>query len=302
MQPLKEQAPHMSHNPHPPRLTRLAFFGPRAVAILVALFLVVSAGLKLHSLLYRPFAAGSPFLSRTMEYALLEVEVLLALWLLSGWRRSWAWLATSVTFGVFALASLYMAWLGRSSCGCFGEVQVSPWITFGIDCAVLAVLFLFRPREQEATEGQARWIAWRPIAAVAGGMVALLAVACLILTFAGISPAQALARLRGDHVTVEPATVDGGTAPRGTLQKLTLHLQNNTDHPIRITGGTTDCSCVATDDLPLTIPAGEQRPLHVRVKFNGNPGVFKRTYWLYTDDPQQPLVLAWITGSVVASP
>jgi hypothetical protein len=97
------------------------------VAALVAGFLLTAAGLKLYSLLYRPFSPGSPFLSRTAEFALLEMETVLALWLLSGWRRSWAWLATSVVFILFTLASLYMAWHGRSSCGCFGEVPVSPW-------------------------------------------------------------------------------------------------------------------------------------------------------------------------------
>jgi hypothetical protein len=271
------------------------------VAALVAFFLLTSAGLKLHSLLYRPFSAGSPLLSRQAEFGLLEVEMLLALWLLSGWWRRGAWLATSIAFAVFALASVYMAWHGRSSCGCFGEVPVNPWITFGIDVTVLACLFLFRPRSEEQA-GKERWFSLRSLRSVGymtSGTLIFLGIGFLFLSFTHVSPAQALARLRGDLITVEPTTVDGGTAPRGTMKTVVLHLRNNTEQPIRITGGTTDCSCVTTEDLPLTIHPGEMVALHLKFKFTGSSGTFKRTYWLYTDNPQQPMVLAWITGSVV---
>jgi hypothetical protein len=224
----------------------------RVVAVLIAFFLLTAAGLKLHSLLYRPFAAGSPFLSRTAEFALLEVEIVLALWLLSGWRRNWAWLTTGVIFLLFALASLYMAWHGRSSCGCFGEVQVSPWITVGIDALIVSLVFLIRP----CSNTYSSEVGWRSAAVVLGITLALLGGVLVLLAFSGVTPTQALVRLRGDMVTVEPTTIDGGSAPRGTVKSVAVHLCNHTDKPIRVMGGTTDCSCITTDDLPLTLPAG----------------------------------------------
>lgn len=261
----------------------------------VALFLLTAAGLKLHSLLARPYGAGSPLLSRTAEFGLVQGEILLALWLLSGWQRRGAWFTAAGVFGLFALASLYLVWQGQSSCGCFGEVPVSPWLTFMLDLLVLGLLCWFRP---PAMTSAPRWALLRPATYMLVSTALLLGVGTVALFILGITPAQALARLRGDLVTVEPATLDGGVAAKGTLKTVVLHLANNSEHPIRIVGGTTDCSCVTTEDLPLTIPAGKQRPLHIRFKFTGSAGVFKRTYWLYTDDPRQPVVVAWLTGSV----
>ncbi|HLL91063.1 MAG TPA: MauE/DoxX family redox-associated membrane protein, partial [Tepidisphaeraceae bacterium] len=50
-------------------------------------------------------------------------EVALAGWLLSGRRPAFAWVATIITFAVFALVAASKAAAGESSCGCFGQVR-----------------------------------------------------------------------------------------------------------------------------------------------------------------------------------
>ena len=47
---------------------------------------------------------------------------------------------------VFAVFNLRAGWIGRASCGCFGQLSVNPWYAFGIDLAILLILILARPQ------------------------------------------------------------------------------------------------------------------------------------------------------------
>jgi hypothetical protein len=64
---------------------------------------------------------------------------------------------------------------------------------------------------------------------------------------------------------------------------------------------TSDCNCLATDDLPVSVPPGESRPIAVRVYFKGKLGRFQRAFALYTDDYTQPVVVARFSGRVEPS-
>ena len=69
------------------------------------------------------------------------VEMGVAFWLLLGRRRYLAKsLVLFVMFLGFAAISLSMAVDGRTSCGCFGEVTVHPWIVFGLDLLLLVAI------------------------------------------------------------------------------------------------------------------------------------------------------------------
>jgi hypothetical protein len=106
----------------------------------------------------------------------------------------------------------------------------------------------------------------------------------------------ALAHFRGNRVTVTPALVDLGAGAAGDTREATVMVTNFTDGPVRVIGGTSDCSCVVTEDLPLTIPAGETRSLLVRVRLTGQPGIFTRTANLLTTDVQAGVVRFRLTG------
>ena len=71
------------------------------------------------------------------------------------------------------------------------------------------------------------------------------------------SPQAALARLRGDKLTAEPSFIDFGAIESGQTFDTSIAVRNWTDRPIRLVGGTSDCSCIATDGLPATIEPGE---------------------------------------------
>jgi len=121
--------------------------GYDVIRIALAILLLTAAGLKAYQLATEP-VTGSGFLdSRRVLIVAVELELLFGLWLVANvWpKRTWA--AALGCFGLFACVSLYRALLGYSSCGCFGRISVNPWYTVGLDCAALAALLRFRPRE-----------------------------------------------------------------------------------------------------------------------------------------------------------
>ena len=78
------------------------------------------------------------------------------------------------------------------------------------------------------------------------------------------------------RLSVVPALVDVGDGALGELRDITVRVRNWTDEPIRIVGGTADCSCVVTRDLPMTVLPSQERPLMVQLLMEGTPGQFTR--------------------------
>jgi hypothetical protein len=110
-----------------------------------------------------------------------------------------------------------------------------------------------------------------------------------------------VARLRGEVVILPNGDADVGVASGGEVRVFEVRVENLTDSDVRLVGGTSNCACVATDDLPLTIPAGGATDVHVRVKFTGEPGRFRHTFHWYTDAPAQPRLGGRVTGRVAAA-
>ena len=111
----------------------------------LALLLFIAAGLKLYGLRVEAVASMGVFAAPQIQLAVVILEISLGLWLLSGKAPDGSWLVALFTFSAFAAVSLWLASIGRSSCGCFGRLAVSPWYAFAIDVVVLAALTLSRP-------------------------------------------------------------------------------------------------------------------------------------------------------------
>jgi hypothetical protein len=116
------------------------------------------------------------------------------------------------------------------------------------------------------------------------------------------NPVDALARLRGESLTVSPSETKVGDGVLGEERIFTIHLRNHTDRTIRVVGGTTNCGCVATDNLPIDLPPRESRRIDVHMKFSGGLGRFQHRFVLYTDDNQQRVVVARFSGRVIDPP
>jgi thiol-disulfide isomerase/thioredoxin len=107
--------------------------------------LLVAGGVKLYQLLTDP-GLGVLYGSRWTQTAVVEYEVILGLWVLSGIGFSWGRRIALATFVGFGCVSLYLGLSGEASCGCFGRVTVNPWWTLALDTALALLLVAVKPR------------------------------------------------------------------------------------------------------------------------------------------------------------
>jgi hypothetical protein len=270
------------------------------VRIALGLLLLVAAGLKLAGQDVSAVPQVGWFATPTIQIAAAEWEIVLGIWLLSGAYRVGAWVTALGTSITFAAVSGYLAWIGVASCGCFGAIQASPWMAFGVDLAALLLLVLGRPSFEawstgsfrRGTVGGLKWV----------GLTALLLTGLgAASTYMAGSPEAALARLRGNVLTVSPDYIDLGSGSAHQTLVATVAVRNWSGEPVHLIGGTSDCSCVATSDLPLTVPPGEARALVIRLTIPSasKSGEFNRLAELWTDHASQPRIRLRIGCRVV---
>ncbi len=247
---------------------------------------MAAALLKLAGWNVSAFAQYGWFLTPNEQIAAVGWELILGAALIFGVHRPVTWIMALATFTTFAGVSSYLGFVGQASCGCFGAIQASPWTAFGVDVAMLLLLVLFRPR---FSTDELR------TASVESGEWAFGLVAVLALTLgAGVllygSPSAALAKLRGDTLTVDRSHIDFGHGQAGDILTQQVTVTNWTDGPLRIIGGTSDCSCIATNDLPITLAPGEAKSVSIEYKVpqSDKPGITSRKATLLTDSPKRP--------------
>ena len=267
---------------------------------MIGVFLLAAAALELFGLNVAPFAQYGRLMNTSVQFAAVEWEIVLGLWLLSGRRPLGAWVAAVLTFSAFAVVSASLGLIGQASCGCFGAVEASPWVAFGIDGAALVLLGTSRPDFRGAYQSaRGRWgrMVVREFGTVAVAVASCAGIiGCTSLAFG--SPEAALARLRGESVSVRPSIADGGSGEAGQTMEATVEIVKWTSCPVTIYGGTSDCSCVATKDLPLTLRPGEKRRVTVEVRLPESPGLFNRKAFLMTDCDDARMILFGLTGRI----
>jgi len=115
---------------------------------LLGLLLLTSAVLKGYELITEPLANTDLWSNRNFLIFTVEFELVMAIWLISGVFKRIAWLVVTACFVLFCFVTFYKAVSGYGSCGCFGKVQVNPWITLvAIDLPAVVVLAVFRPKD-----------------------------------------------------------------------------------------------------------------------------------------------------------
>lgn len=96
-----------------------------------------------------------------------------------------------------------------------------------------------------------------------------------------------------------PSNADVGSNPKGSHTSVAVAIANHGSSPVRIIGGTTSCKCVATQDLPVEIPPGEQRQIRIQVNFSGDPGPFRQHFKLWVEGDSFQPVLGRLHGEVL---
>jgi len=114
----------------------------------LGVLLLTAAVLKGWEVMNEPLANNNIFSSRWYHIMIVEFELAMGIWLVSGVLKKAAWLVTLCIFSLFSIITLYKGITGYASCGCFGKVHVNPWITLlAIDLPSVVALMVFRPRE-----------------------------------------------------------------------------------------------------------------------------------------------------------
>jgi hypothetical protein len=221
-----------------------------------------------------------------------EWEIIIALWLLSGSSPKTGWFVSVITFLALGGVSGYFISTGVANCCCLGVVSASPWWTLAVDILAIVGLFAIRPRQEEISG--ANWSV----------LVATVALVMLGSTLGSIlffgSPEVAVARLRGGSMAVSPERIHLGRGSIGTTLEASVVIHNWAGKPLRIYGGTADCTCIATSDLPITIPDGESRMISIRLRTpNSTPGTLNRTVEFLTDHPRQGKTRVSVSCEVV---
>jgi thiol-disulfide isomerase/thioredoxin len=112
---------------------------------LIGAFLLATAWLKILGPVDAP-SVQSYDIPYWVLIAGIQLELVLGLLLSVGVRTPWIWSAAVALIASFAGISLIRALAGLESCGCFGAIRVNPWITLGIDLAILVAFCLLRRR------------------------------------------------------------------------------------------------------------------------------------------------------------
>jgi len=137
--------------------------------ILVGLFLLFAAFLKLRGFLAVPFG------DRMLTVLAIEIELFLACWLLSGlWPRA-SRIAAGGCFAVFFAVASFKAVSGAETCGCLGpDLSPKPGVMAAMDAGILLLLGL---GGRSVSRPGGRWrktfvLMWLPLALTAGWLMA----------------------------------------------------------------------------------------------------------------------------------
>lgn len=137
-------------------LLRLVGCGPGRVAaydlvrIALGVVLLTAAAFKGHQLATSPTAEVGILTSRWFLIGIVECELALGVWLISGLYGRAARYVSIATFTLFGAVSLFRALRGDTSCGCFGGMTVSPWLTALADSAAVFILVSLKPHAHPA--------------------------------------------------------------------------------------------------------------------------------------------------------
>ena len=173
-------------------LIRLSY---RIVFRCLGVLLVVASLLKSHQLATAPLPP-TEWLPPTALSLVVQFELLIGILLVFDVAPRLLWWISMVLFASFALASLQKALLGYDSCGCFGNLEISPWWTLTIDLAAVVALVIWCPPLRQSTRRESlsrRWF-----------------VAVLIYTAVGMPLGIAMAQFEAKRLTSGMQLLDGG--------------------------------------------------------------------------------------------
>lgn len=271
------------------------------IARITGTLLLLAAALKASGLGVDPVGRMGIFSTPEFQLAIIEFEVFLGLWLVSGLSPIGSWLTAVATFLTFACVSAYLGIIGQSSCGCFGRLSPSPWWAFALDMVVLGLLAVGRPDLKPVMENPRSKFATAAVIAICSvvGLALMLSVLLAFVHLCFGSVPAAIAYFRNERVSIQPRLIDIGEGSPGETRTVSVEVTNWTGNPIRLFGGTADCSCTVLGDLPTDIGPKETRVVSVTISLGEKAGMFTRNAAFRVDDEGHRMLRFRLTGRIV---
>jgi hypothetical protein len=227
----------------------------RAIPVLIGVVLLTAAALKIQQLATDASQENSLFTSRWLLTGLVEFELALGLWLLSGAHPKQARRMALAAFAGFCFVSLYQARTGAPSCGCFGKISVKPWHTLLFDLAIEVMLWRWKPGIHK------RMSMFREGRSSIGTSVhthSRLTTIGLLIVLAGVPAAIAMNRPRAALLQSSLTALDFGTMPQGEHGEIVFWLLNPNPETVEIAYIDSSCDCFRID-LDKQIVAGGEK-------------------------------------------
>jgi hypothetical protein len=214
-----------------------------------------------------------------VRLALIQIEIIMALWLLIGVSPRVLQFVAIVYFASTAAINAILIRNGEASCGCFGKaISISPWLTLGFSLLAIAAFYCLRPAPSRDASG------------ILGQ--------CVVMAMAGLVALE-LFRNGGNgtgEVSIASSHIEVGEVPLGRLQYANVTVVNRSIRQIRVVGGTRNCALDASVDLPQVLPPQDSATVRIAIKNSGRSGRFVSTYVLYADDGVQTAITGRIAG------
>ena len=234
------------------------------LSIGISTLLLCAAFLKLQTFLYDPLWSYRFTYPAFLAAITVQLEIIVGLFVLKDRLRGPSWMMAISLFTCFMLTSIWMSIAGWESCGCFGSVELSPFISLAINAAIVSLLFWsrcqyadtsseLRKAERQKNAGKEK-LAGR----VFGYAVSILVVAFLIGTTQG---RQTIFGKRDQPVSISPILL--ANAEHGVPINLQVSIWNNSTTDAKVIGGGVSCSCITLNDFPFEIPAGSRKEVEL---------------------------------------
>lgn len=242
--------------------TRIQEMGWSVLRIVIGFVILAAAAMKAHQLATIPTLGEGLLHAHWFNILVVEFELFFGIWLLVGLMPKVTWLVTIGCFAAFAGVSFYKAVTGEASCGCWGVVEVPPWIMVAFDFGVLGSLLIFRPSKRllavdvpKTNLSEAYWLGRTLLMTVILALVVTIQVYLFFGSFVGLERF-----MTAQEITFE---IDKSFhSPEGdTIQ---IIVANKTSKPITLVGAKTGCKRGTIKNIPMMVlPHSQSQMLFV---------------------------------------
>jgi len=99
------------------------------------------------------------------------------------------------------------------------------------------------------------------------------------------SPALVWPYLAGQRLFVVPSQLSLGPVPRKTQTiEREVRVINTGSKPVQLLGAQRTCDCIALDEFPIVVSAGEAKPLRLKIGMPRKPAPFEHSIKFFSDE------------------